>query len=92
MSKTCKSFLKPKIAKKWLSIGTPPNFFYQNDSEWPEMDFKHNFENREIFYFWPPPTVKNFTDFFFKASLKREVFKKKIWQMGGGESRVCHTK
>ena len=28
--------------------GTPSNFFllkifYQNDSEWPKMDFKHNF-------------------------------------------------
>ena len=36
------------MTKYW----TPPtfftqNFFYQNDSEWPKMDFKHNFENRE---------------------------------------------
>ena len=22
----------------------PLNFFYQNDSEWPEMDFEHNFK------------------------------------------------
>ena len=28
--------------------GTPPHFFYQNDSEWPEMDFKHNFEKCNI--------------------------------------------
>ena len=31
------------MAKNW---GTPPfitqNFFFQNDSEWLEMDFKHN--------------------------------------------------
>ena len=45
MSKTCKNFLNPKIAGKLLSIGTQ-NLFYQNDSEWPKMDFKHNFENR----------------------------------------------
>ena len=46
------------MTKYW----TPPtffthNFFYQNDSEWPKMDFKHNFKKREIL-------VKNFTDFF----------------------------
>ena len=56
MSNTCKKFQNPKIARKWLSIGPPStfftqNFFYQNDSEWPKMDFKHNFKNREIFYF-----------------------------------------
>ena len=30
------------------------SFLYQNDSEWPEMDFKHNFENCEILslVFW----------------------------------------
>ena len=43
----------PKIAGKWLSIGTPPpyspkTFFYQNDSEWPEMDFKHNFKKCSV--------------------------------------------
>ena len=32
--------VNPKIAEKWPSIG---NFFYQDDSEWPKMDFKHNF-------------------------------------------------
>ena len=29
MSNTCKNFLNPKIAEKWLSIGTPP-FFHPN--------------------------------------------------------------
>ena len=49
MSNTCKNFQNPKIARKWLSIETPPSphfhlkLFYQNDSQWPEMDFKHNF-------------------------------------------------
>ena len=52
MSNTCKHFLNPKITKKFVSIGTPPPFstqifFYQNDSEWPKMDFKQNFENRK---------------------------------------------
>ena len=28
-----------------------PNFFYQNDSEWPKMDFKHNFKKREFLFF-----------------------------------------
>ena len=45
MSNTCKNFLNPKIAEKWLSIGPPPfftqTFVYQKDSEWPKMDFKH---------------------------------------------------
>ena len=27
-------------------------FFYQNDSEWAKTDFKRNFKNREIFYFF----------------------------------------
>ena len=36
------------MSKYW----TPPHFFplkffYQNDSEWPEMDFKHNFKKYE---------------------------------------------
>ena len=43
------------IVEKWLSFGTiplfPPIFLYQNGSEWPEMDFKHNFEKRVIFIF-----------------------------------------
>ena len=34
--------------------GTPPfftqNFFFQNDSEWLEMDFKHNFIKCNICY------------------------------------------
>ena len=38
-----------KIAGKWLGIETPPTshpkLFYQNDSQWPEMDFKHNINN-----------------------------------------------
>ena len=33
--------------------GTPPfftqNFFSQNDSEWLEMDFKHNFSECNVF-------------------------------------------
>ena len=37
------------MAKYW---GTPPfftqNFFFQNDSEWLEMDFKHNFSQCNI--------------------------------------------
>ena len=44
-------------------MGVPPIFhpifFYQNDSEWLEMDFKQNFKNAT---FW------NFFNFF-KASL-----------------------
>ena len=37
------------MTKYW----TPPtfftqNFFYQNDSEWPKMDFKHNFKKYGI--------------------------------------------
>ena len=37
--------LKSKNQQKY---GTPPpffhmKFFYQNDSDWPKMDFKHNF-------------------------------------------------
>ena len=24
---------------------SPAIFFYKNDSDWPEMDFKHNFKN-----------------------------------------------
>ena len=45
----------------------PPPFFHQNDSEWPKMDFKHNFENREIFYFLPipPSNGEKFHGFFF---------------------------
>ena len=53
------------MAKYW---GTPPfftqNFFFQNDSEWLEMDFKHNFIKCDILTSGPPPPI-----FFFKASL-----------------------
>ena len=38
---------------------TPPfftyNFFFQNDSEWLEMDFKHNFIEYDILTSGPPP-------------------------------------
>ena len=62
---TYKKLINPKIAEKILSIGPPPffhlNFFlYQNDSKLPKMYFKHNFENREIFYFCPPPPNNEF--------------------------------
>ena len=77
MSNTCKNFQNPKIAGNWLSIGTPPPFspkifFNQNDSEWPEMDFKHNFENCNILSVGPPPPIVTFVTIFFflvKASL-----------------------
>ena len=42
------------MAKYW---GNPPfftqNFFSQNDSEWLEMDFKHNFSQCNIFEGFP---------------------------------------
>ena len=46
-------FKIPKSTKKWLSMRPPPlfftwNFFYQNDSEWPKIDFKHNFKKCNI--------------------------------------------
>ena len=41
------------MAKYW---GTPP-FFTQNDSEWPEMDFKHNFKKSNIWSEGPPLLV-----------------------------------
>ena len=34
------------------------NFVHQNDSEWPKMDFKHNFENRDFFISDPPPPLQ----------------------------------
>ena len=52
--------------------GTPSTFFtqilfYQNDSEWPEMDFKHNFKNCNERLAAPPPSIVTFV--FLKASL-----------------------
>ena len=74
MSDTCKNFQNQKITENWLSIGTPPPFstkkiFNQNDSEWPEIDFKHNFKNCNNFsagHLPPPPPIVTFiTNFFF---------------------------
>ena len=34
------------MTKYWdPPLFSPKIFFYQNDSEWPKMDFKHNFKN-----------------------------------------------
>ena len=59
-----------------LQSGTPPPFspkifFNQNDSEWSEMDFKHNFKNCNILSVGPPPPYCNICYIFFlmKASL-----------------------
>ena len=44
---TCKNL---KLLK-WAKNGTPhfsPKFFFQNDSEWREMDFKHKFIKCDI--------------------------------------------
>ena len=53
------------MAKYW---GTPPFFtqifFFQNDSEWLEMDFKHNFIKCNILTCKTPPNV-TFVTFFF---------------------------
>ena len=70
MSNTCKNFQNPKIAGKWLSIGPHPQFspnifFNQNDSEWPEMDFNHNFKNCNILSAGPPPYYNICYNFFF---------------------------
>ena len=41
------------------------NFFFQNDSEWPEMDFKHNFIKCNILTRETPlPNVTSVTFFF----------------------------
>ena len=44
------------MAKYW---GSPPffiqNLFFQNDSEWLEMDFKHNFSQCNILTRETPP-------------------------------------
>ena len=29
-----------------------PTFFLKNDSEWPKLNFKHDFEKREISFIW----------------------------------------
>ena len=52
----------------YKSIGTLPPFFnqifvYQNDSEWPKMDFKHNFKKRD-----------HFRILFFKASTNELLY------------------
>ena len=44
---------KMSYTLKNLKIQKSPHFqpklvFYQNDSEWPEMDFKHNLKNCNI--------------------------------------------
>ncbi len=57
-----KNFRIAKICEKWLSIGVPPHFspkffFLQNDSEWLEMDFKHNFSQYYILTRETPPTM-----------------------------------
>ena len=55
--------------------GTPPfftqNFFFQNDSEWLEMDFKHNFLKCDILTSGPPAPQCDIChiSFFLKASL-----------------------
>ena len=60
------------MAKYW---GTPPfftqNFFFQNDSEWLEMDFKHNFSQCNILTRETPPLPHqcNICYIIFKASL-----------------------
>ena len=49
--------------------GTPhfsPNFFFQNDSEWLEMDFEHNFIKCNILTRKTPPNV-TFVTFFFEG-------------------------
>ena len=43
------------MAKYWDPPPFSPKiFFNQNDSEWPEMDFKHNFKNCNILSAGPP--------------------------------------
>ena len=46
------------LGEKWLNIEYPPifhPFFFQNDSEWLEMDFKHNFLQCNILTHETPP-------------------------------------
>ena len=56
-----KFFWIAKIGEKWLNMGVPPifhlNFFFQNDSEWLEMDFKHNFIKCNILTRETPPQM-----------------------------------
>ena len=53
-------------------MGVPPifqpNFFFQNDSEWLEMDFKHNFIKCNILTHETPQCNICYI-FFLKASL-----------------------
>ena len=55
MSNTCKNVQNPNIyaVEDWQKFGPPlfsPKFLNtKNDSEWPKMDSKHIFENRENF-------------------------------------------
>ena len=43
------------MAKYWDPPPFSPKFFFnQNDSEWPEMYFKHNFKNCNILSVGPP--------------------------------------
>ena len=65
------------MAKYW---GTPPfftqNFFFQNDSEWLEMDFKHNFIIKcNILTRETPPQCNICYIFFLKASLSLVLYK-----------------
>ncbi len=50
-----------------------PSVIFQNDSEWLEMDFKHNFSQCNILTRSPPPPNVTFVTFFLKASLKATV-------------------
>ena len=43
------------MAKYWTPHFFHLKFFYQNDSEWPEMDFKHNFKKVWNFVGQTPP-------------------------------------
>ena len=36
------------MAKNWGTPHFSPKFFFQNDLEWLEMDFKHNFSQCNI--------------------------------------------
>ena len=66
------------MAKYW---GTPPfftpNFFFQNDSEWLEMDFKHNFTKCIILTCETPPQC-NISYIFFEGVPNRPIFGKVI--------------
>ena len=63
MSNTCLNFQNPTFFPIFTQI-----LFYQNDLEWPKMDFKHNFET--------PPQWWKISFFLMKASLNKNHFKK----------------